>query len=96
LLDRVSPIDEGGDDMESGAVGALPEREVVADDPEAVNLLAGLNAETTAFLEMMEANVALLAQRPFSQSAAAALLQTLDSAYDYIAETVSYMKRAAS
>jgi hypothetical protein len=29
LLDRIRPIDEGGDDMESGAVGALPD---VSDD----------------------------------------------------------------
>jgi hypothetical protein len=79
LLDRLRPIDEGGDDMESGAVGALPD--VAADaggGPENADVLAALamiDDIATAFLKALAPFVAQLANGVFRRQSAEPLIQ---------------------
>jgi hypothetical protein len=95
LLEKMRPIDEGGDDTESGAVGLLEDVEAEEPDPVALALLAKMAARTTAFLKIMERRTERLAKHRFSASACGPLIEQLDLALDFFDALKAYLEEMA-
>jgi hypothetical protein len=96
LLDRMRPLDEGGDDTESGAVGLLDDVDADTGDEVAIRVLARMDKLTTKFLEALERRTEQLSKRRFPASASETLLDTIDAGLDFFAALRTYLKEIAS
>jgi hypothetical protein len=97
LLDQLRPIDEGGDDMESGAVGMLPD--VAGGEDESADVVATLEMIddiATAFIKALAPLVGQLANGGFRAAERRTADAKLYCVGDYIDETKGFIEEIAS
>jgi hypothetical protein len=98
LLAPLAPIDEGGDDLESGDVAALPDispADAVKESKSAVRALGRVEREIDKMFKALDGKLDDLTE-PYTEGSAAAAIEAIDRAFDYLGALRSYIEEGAA
>jgi DNA-binding NarL/FixJ family response regulator len=98
LLAPLAPIDEGGDDLESGDVAALPDispADAVKESKSAVRALGRVEREIDKMFKALDGKLDDLTE-PYTEGSAAAAIEAIDRAFDYLGALRDYIEEGAA